>query len=202
MSVWGPRIRRFRLLRGLSQRQFAEVLGVDSITISRWERGTQSPTDQIRLRLRELLGTEDSLQDRLLKNIVSRARDSRGLFDAMGRVLAISQAYAEALGGYPDQFVGRSFRPYMCPDVLRSVAARREAGWMDGEVASVVTLCQQRDMRTGAERFGRGFSYPVVMSEGEVATLVEVTWIDPKEYEVRRRAGPFRIFRFDEVSDT
>ena len=52
------RIRQLRLGgdRPLTQKQLAEKLGVDPITISRWERGATSPSDIHRVLLARLGG--------------------------------------------------------------------------------------------------------------------------------------------------
>ena len=41
----GSEIRSIRLLLGLNQAQFAQLMGVHAITVSKWESGITSPTD-------------------------------------------------------------------------------------------------------------------------------------------------------------
>jgi putative transcriptional regulator len=41
----GSEIRSIRQLLGLNQAQFAQLMGVHAITVSKWERGITSPTD-------------------------------------------------------------------------------------------------------------------------------------------------------------
>jgi putative transcriptional regulator len=41
----GLEIRSIRQLLGLNQAQFAQLMGVHAITVSKWESGTTSPTD-------------------------------------------------------------------------------------------------------------------------------------------------------------
>lgn len=38
-----PQLREFRILRGLSQAQLADALGINKRTILRWEAGDQDP---------------------------------------------------------------------------------------------------------------------------------------------------------------
>src|SRR5690242_18004261 len=45
------RLRQERLLRGWSQQELADQLGTTMVTVSRWERGTQSPGPLMRLKL-------------------------------------------------------------------------------------------------------------------------------------------------------
>jgi transcriptional regulator with XRE-family HTH domain len=49
-------IKDLRLARLLTQRQLAEALGVDPITVSRWERGEVPPSDLNRVRLAQFFG--------------------------------------------------------------------------------------------------------------------------------------------------
>jgi transcriptional regulator with XRE-family HTH domain len=53
-------IRRFRDGRGLSQDDLARLLGVKSITVSRWERGIRSPRRSLRPKIREVTGIQPS----------------------------------------------------------------------------------------------------------------------------------------------
>lgn len=53
----GGRLRTARRSAGLTQKQLADELGVESITVSRWERGATSPSLTRLRRIAELTGT-------------------------------------------------------------------------------------------------------------------------------------------------
>ena len=53
-SDWPLRIRALRRAMGLKQPDFAELVGVSPITISRWENGQNDPTDLAWARIQEL----------------------------------------------------------------------------------------------------------------------------------------------------
>jgi transcriptional regulator with XRE-family HTH domain len=53
----GGRLRTARRSAGLTQKQLAEELGVEAITVSRWERGATSPSLPRLRRIAELTGT-------------------------------------------------------------------------------------------------------------------------------------------------
>lgn len=52
----GTLIKERRLERELTQREVAAAIGVDPITISRWERGEVPPSDLNRVRLARFFG--------------------------------------------------------------------------------------------------------------------------------------------------
>jgi transcriptional regulator with XRE-family HTH domain len=56
----GGRLRIARRSAGLTQKQLAELLGVEPITVSRWERGVTSPSLPRLRRIAELTGTSAS----------------------------------------------------------------------------------------------------------------------------------------------
>jgi transcriptional regulator with XRE-family HTH domain len=56
----GDRLRTARRSVGLTQKQLADELGVESITVSRWERGVTTPTLPRLRRIAELTGTTPS----------------------------------------------------------------------------------------------------------------------------------------------
>lgn len=56
METRGQRIKRIRKARGLSQRQVADRVGVDPMSVSRWERDETTPRDETRDALAGLLG--------------------------------------------------------------------------------------------------------------------------------------------------
>jgi putative transcriptional regulator len=41
---WGPRIKRLRMARNLSQEMLAHEIGITTSTLSRWERGIGTPS--------------------------------------------------------------------------------------------------------------------------------------------------------------
>ena len=57
----GGRLRTARRSAGLTQRQLAEALGVESITVSRWERGVTTPSLPRLRRIAEI--TETTVSD-------------------------------------------------------------------------------------------------------------------------------------------
>lgn len=68
---WGNKVKTFRLRHGLSQQRMAAIMGVSQRTVSRWERGEDSPSLAQQKRLRDL-GWEPpgTLLDRLPASIV------------------------------------------------------------------------------------------------------------------------------------
>jgi transcriptional regulator with XRE-family HTH domain len=48
---WGETIRTYRTTIGLSQAEFAGIIGVDTATISRWENGIKTPANKYRIRI-------------------------------------------------------------------------------------------------------------------------------------------------------
>lgn len=57
----GGRLRTARRSAGLTQKQLAEAIGVESITVSRWERGVTSPSLPRLRRIAEM--TETTVSD-------------------------------------------------------------------------------------------------------------------------------------------
>jgi len=59
-TIPASKIKSIRIRMGLSQSQFAEVLGVSTITVSKWEQGTNSPQPSS-IRLLNILSEKPSL---------------------------------------------------------------------------------------------------------------------------------------------
>lgn len=49
-------IKTYRLEHQLTQKELAEQIDVDAITVSRWERGATTPSDLYRVRVARVLG--------------------------------------------------------------------------------------------------------------------------------------------------
>lgn len=55
MAKFGDRLREARNEKGLLQRQLAELLNVNQITVSTWERGTREPSIEMIKKIAKLL---------------------------------------------------------------------------------------------------------------------------------------------------
>jgi transcriptional regulator with XRE-family HTH domain len=57
-TIIGLNLSAARQARGLTQRELAQALDTDAFQVSRWERGTNRPSDVTLMRLAEALGVE------------------------------------------------------------------------------------------------------------------------------------------------
>ena len=57
-QIFSERLRQLREEQGLTQAQLAEIIGVDSRTVSIWERGIRPPKDEYIIELCYALGVE------------------------------------------------------------------------------------------------------------------------------------------------
>lgn len=93
----GGRLRAARRSAGLTQKQLAEELGVEAITVSRWERGATSPSLQRLRRIAEL--THSTVSDLVrepdaasahameLASLREELAETRALVDRVARTL-------------------------------------------------------------------------------------------------------------------
>jgi transcriptional regulator with XRE-family HTH domain len=61
----GERIKKWRVERGLLQRDLAKLIGVDEMTIVNWEKGRIKPTQKNIERIKTILGFEPPNQLRI-----------------------------------------------------------------------------------------------------------------------------------------
>lgn len=68
----GNLIRDLRLLTGLTQEQFAALLGATHSSVSRWERGISKPSPLAMQKVEELLQRMDDRGQELLKKYLAQ----------------------------------------------------------------------------------------------------------------------------------
>lgn len=85
-------IRRFRKENLLTQNELAAFLGVNQKTVSRWERGIDQPSPEIRERLMKLLREGGETQPAFY-DAIRNAAVPIALVDADGKVLVASHSY-------------------------------------------------------------------------------------------------------------
>ncbi len=70
-------VKELRLRKGLTQKQLARLIQVDSVTISRWERGTSKPSRLALTALRQLESDKEPVERVNRGNLLHR------LFEAL-----------------------------------------------------------------------------------------------------------------------
>ena len=91
------RLRAARLGTGLTQKQLAEALGVDSITVSRWERGVTSPSLPRLRRIADVTGTTVSDLLRNADAATAYATELAALREELAETRALVERVARAL---------------------------------------------------------------------------------------------------------
>jgi transcriptional regulator with XRE-family HTH domain len=135
----GLALRQMRLLRGIKQTHFAQLMGVNQATVSRWERG-QLPLSaaQQAAAHRLLAAVCDSAQDAALKRLVeSSTRKVHLICDRTHRLLAASAPRQAEWRADAAEFMGRSLIGYASQEILEAEATLDGLGWHDGALASL-----------------------------------------------------------------
>jgi len=99
----GGRLRTARRSAGLTQKQLADELGVESITVSRWERGVTTPSLPRLRRIAELTGTTVSDLVRAADAATAQSVELAALREELAETRAIVDRVARTL----DQLVRR-----------------------------------------------------------------------------------------------
>jgi transcriptional regulator with XRE-family HTH domain len=93
----GARLRTARRSAGLTQRQLAESLGVESITVSRWERGVTTPSLPRLRRIAELTQTTVSDLVRSPDAVTAHAAELAALREELAETRQLVDRIARAL---------------------------------------------------------------------------------------------------------
>lgn len=91
------RLRTARRSAGLTQKQLAEALGVESITVSRWERGVTTPTLPRLRRIAEITETTVSDLVRAPDAVSAHAVELAALRAELGETRALVDRVARTL---------------------------------------------------------------------------------------------------------
>lgn len=137
---WRTFVRSYRVRHGLSQARLAELLGVAQRTVSRWERGEDSPSVAQQKRLRDLGWEPSSSLLRCLSASIAYCPAPRAL--TRGPALELQSLSAPALAKRPSManWVGRDLAPLACgvlAEILDDGILQRAIA--NGEVHSLVT---------------------------------------------------------------
>ncbi|WP_285411965.1 helix-turn-helix transcriptional regulator [Variovorax sp. efr-133-TYG-130] len=135
----GTALRRMRLLRGIKQTHFAQLMGVNQATVSRWERGQLALSAAQQAAAHRLLAAaQDASQDAALKRLVeSSTRKVHLICDRTHRLLAASPSRQAEWRADAAEFMGRSLIGYASAEILAAEATLDGLGWYAGELSSL-----------------------------------------------------------------
>lgn len=137
---WKKFVRFYRLRHGLSQARLAEALGVAQRTVSRWERGEDSPGIAQQKRLRDLGWQPHGSLLSLLAGSIAHCPAPRALTRGAGlTLLALSDPAIAKRPSMADR-IGSDLRPLAC-GVLENILddAPLQRAIANREVQSLVT---------------------------------------------------------------
>jgi transcriptional regulator with XRE-family HTH domain len=137
---WRSFVRRYRLRHGLSQVDMAHLMGVAQRTISRWERGEDSPSVAQQKRLRDLGWEPASSLFRGIADSIPVCPVPRALTRTAS--LRLQRLSGPALAKRPSMadWVGRDLAPIACgvlQEILDDTELQRAIA--AGEIQSLVT---------------------------------------------------------------
>lgn len=205
MADWGAQLRRFRRLRSLKQTALAELIGVDQATVSRWERGQQSPDLGMQQRLRDLLRRIEPGEEVLLKHWINASVGYTVLCDEDRVIRAASPSYCSIHGLSSTEVLGLSSIPVFTAELERALWLTADRGFFEGEVASA-TVVGRVNALSGRPRDIPGISVwtPVPLTDGRVLRRVDRIALSSEQFETAQRenGGLVRIVMMADLVKT
>lgn len=177
---WADRIVRLRAARGWKQAALAELMGVDQATVSRWERGLQSPDVASRRRLARLFQREHPPGDRAALLAVEASPHPFLAFAGDLAVVAASPSVGDFFGIGLAELRAGGMAQLLSGDLAEALARAEAAGIWVGAVAGVSFVA--RVARHGEVRPARFLWTPVILSQGEVVVASQCGAIDEREF--------------------
>ena len=134
---WPQALKQYRRRHGLTQAVLAEVLNIDTTTVSRWERGRDQPALGIQRRLRNLVMPCTSDLEHVLKALIDTSATIAVLYDAKYRVVYSSSRHRERLRLDASEIYGRPSQKFQSEAeaaILQSIGGVR--GWLRNGITS------------------------------------------------------------------
>lgn len=176
---WAGRIVRLRAARGWKQAAVAEMLGVDQATVSRWERGLQSPDVAARRRLSRLFLREHPEADRAALLSVEASPYPSLAFAGDLSVVAMSATAASFLGVEAGDLARRGLAAIPGPDLSVALSRAEEAGIWMGAVAAVRFAARPLGDGAAPARF---LWTPLLLPRGEIVVASQCGPVTEEEY--------------------
>lgn len=126
---FGARLRYLRRAAGIKQLSVALAIGVDQATVSRWERGEQTPTKELQERAWSEV-RKRRFSDAALKRLVESSAERLHLVEETAHIcLAYSRPRAEDWGASQRTLLGVSLWPFATEEIQKAEAELARTGW-------------------------------------------------------------------------
>jgi len=201
-DYWPALLRSHRARHGLSQAALAAHLGVDQTTVSRWERGLDTPGVRMRRQIRDLARrSQAARQDQAVRMRVRNALWPTSLMGKGAVFLEASRAVVtEAQLSVPEV---RGMSVYgSFGDQTDAVTERWEAaGIFRGDLALAMTVNVLNPTLPGQTTYIQTLDTPHFTVDGDIWCICEIKRIDEALYHslVRDFGGNSLLVPFDAV---
>ena len=165
---------------GLSQTEFGRRLGVDQATVSRWERGVQTPDPRATVRLSQLIyGMDVARSAKPEVALVAHSPFAMAIISRNWEVVALSRgmvALAQDGGSKPKKRVSA--------DMERAVGQLHDQGFFDGRISAARIVARGYMLPADREVF-EATCTPVVI-DGEICRLMQYELLSDACFASRR----------------
>jgi len=197
-GYWATLLREFRHRHGVSQATFAQRLGVDQTSISRWERGLDFPRLSVRARIRDLIRTKSAVrQDAAVLARVRYAAWPTTLVSRGAVFLEINDSAIAEAGLGNRKLRGASIYGSFGDETDAVTENWERTGIFSGDIAATISLNVIADA-LGKAAFIRTLDTPVFTHDGDIWCLCEIKRISKGEYDGLRSdfGGPMLAIPF------
>lgn len=181
-GYWIRMLRQFRRHNGVNQADLASMLGVDQTTISRWERGRDTPGIPAQRRIRDLLRREATAkQDQVMRARVRNSVWPSSLVREGAIFLECNQGVLQEIGLCGTDLRGLSVYGSFGPQTDEVTERWEKTGIFKGEIALTITI---NALNTGVRHpvYMRTMDTPHITADGEIWSVCEVQRITEDSY--------------------
>lgn len=199
-TAWAGIVSTLRVGCGLSQSDFAELLGVDQTTVSRWERGLGLPAPRYRRKMRDMQRSNPAGRaDALTRLRVKMSAWPSTLLGPGARLIERSRAASMELS-LEELGPGVTLYGRFGAEVDEQVSDWERSGIFAGELAMTISL--NRIQSPEGTVYFRGMDTPHVSSTGEIWCLCELRRLSEAGYadELRQMGARLVSIPYDRLS--
>lgn len=147
LPAFGRQLRQWRRLHDIKQHRLAELLGVTQATVSRWEKGQQTPAPlQQKLLDQMMIGQRNVRLDAIVKRLVTQSNDRLHLIeDRSHRLLCASRPRLAEWQRDEADLLGVYMFRFATPEIAAAEKSLHDMGWHENLRDQLEFETSQRD---------------------------------------------------------